>query len=186
MARKRTIHTQADTPAMLNVFFKWAELNVIMKDAPTSGHVDFHCPLGAGYEKLFERMEWQIPEPKTTRQDLEAKLEGGYFVIAAKDKLVTAEAQVRYKFASGFHVQRFELKGKKGKGFRLELRFRVTIEEVDALAKLEAWWCAVAGTAGELKLMYLDAPEQLVIPEGDQQLIDQVQQMATSRESDVQ
>ena len=168
---------------MLTVTFTSAKLAEIQRVDPASGSLKFHCALGKGYEKLFERMGWQVPEDKTMRLNLEGKLEGGHFVLTSKDKLVDAEIELGFKAMSGFHVIRMELEGRKGKGFRRELRFDVTFEEVDALARLESYMMTCDNAYGSLGVKYLAEPVQEVIPETQLELYDD-RRKATSKDAD--
>jgi hypothetical protein len=108
----KTIHTP-DAPAMLKVSFSAAKIAECGRVDPASGWIKFHCLMGKGYEKLFERMDWQIPDDHTVRQTLDGALEGGYLVLTAKDKLIDADVQLAFKSMTGFQCLRLELEGRK-------------------------------------------------------------------------
>lgn len=178
----KTIHTP-ETPKMLVINFNWAEIDKVNVDAANAAHVDFGCPLGKGYEKLFDRMGWQIPEGSTSTLGFkDAKLEGGTFILSSKDKLIDCEIDCKYKTATNFHCERFELKGKKGKGFRRELRFRIIFEDLDGPLQLLGFLGRIPDGNGTLKLHYLEAPaEQMEIRDDDDQVeLDEVRAKATS------
>jgi hypothetical protein len=145
---------------------------------PSSGEVKFHCELPLkGTDKLFERMDWQVPGDTTTEQGLEGKLEGGNFILTAKDKLVSAEVDISFKEIRSFKCHRFEIKKHKGKGYRRELRFTATFDatEPTACAKLEGYQFACDNAMGSLKVNYVIQPEQTSI---DIQATDEQRQAA--------
>ena len=123
------------------------------------------CLLGKGFENLFEMQGWQIPGDKTTLQGLEGKLTDGHFILSSRDKLIPAEVDLKFKSVTGFQLLRLELEGRKGKGFRRELRFTVTFEEVDGCAKLESFMMKAPGSSGSLKITYLREAVQMALAE---------------------
>jgi hypothetical protein len=171
---------------MLKVSFSAAKIAECGRVDPASGWIKFHCLMGKGYEKLFERMDWQIPDDHTVRQTLDGALEGGYLVLTAKDKLIDADVQLAFKSMTGFQCLRLELEGRKGKGFRRELRFSCTFKDLDGLAKLEAYMNACDNARGVLAVSYLKEPVQETIPEPDenQLTLDPERAAATSAEND--
>lgn len=133
---------------------------------PSSGWIKFHSSLPKGFEKLFALMGWDAPGDKTMSQKLEGKLEGGHLILTAKDKLVEAEVDVAYLSITDFQCLRLELEGRKGKGFRRELRFQVKFVEEGAAAKLEAYQFECDNARGGLKVTYLiEQVQQELVPE---------------------
>lgn len=127
---------------------------------PSSGWIKFQSSLPKGFEKLFDLMGWDVPGDKTMSEKLEGKLEGGHLILTAKDKLVEAEVDIEYISITDFSCLRLELEGRKGKGFRRELRFNVKFKQQDACALLEGYQFASDNARGSLKVNYLVEPVQ--------------------------
>jgi hypothetical protein len=162
MAKSRTI-SPLQEGGVSHITFPSCTIASFSRVDPSSGEVKFHCELPLkGTDKLFERMNWQIPGETTTEQGLEGKLEGGNFILTAKDKLVSAEVDISYKEIKTFKCFRFEIKKHKGKGYRRELRFTATFDasEPTALAKLEAYQFQCDNAMGSLKVNYVIQPQQ--------------------------
>lgn len=152
MAKTKTIHTPEGKSYTLT--FAGAKMAEIKRVDPASATVKFHCNLGNGLSKLFDKMGWTQPGDKTTREDLEGKLMGGNFIFTSQDKLVDAEVDIAYTDCKGFACHRFELEGRKKKGFRRELRFTITFKEQDGVAKLESYMMTTDNAKGSLKVVY--------------------------------
>ncbi len=168
MGRTKTVHTPpTDEVKMSSITFQGAKIAEFGRVDPLSGWIKFHCSLGAGLEKLFEIMGWDIPGNKTTLEKLEGKLDGGHFILTAKDKLVDAEVDIEFVAIKGFECHRFELEGRKKKGFRRELRFAVSFKCVDGCANLESYMMRTDNARGTLKVSYLKEAVQEEIPMED-------------------
>lgn len=162
MAKSRTV-TPIQEGGVSHITFPSAFIAAFSRVDPSSGEVKFHCELPLkGTDKLFDRMKWQVPADTTTEQGLEGNLEGGNFILTAKDKLVSAEVDISFKEIKSFKCHRFEIKKHKGKGYRRELRFTITFDasEPTALAKLEAYQFQCDNAIGSLKVNYVVKPEQ--------------------------
>jgi hypothetical protein len=162
MAKSRSI-SPVPEGGVSHIVFPSCTIASFSRVDPSSGEVKFHCELPLkGTDKLFERMNWQMPGDTTTEQGLEGKLEGGNFILTAKDKLVSPEVDIGYKEIKGFKCFRFEIKKHKGKGYRRELRMTATFDasEPTALAKLEAYQFVSDNAMGSLKVNYVIRPEQ--------------------------
>lgn len=176
MARTKTIHTQAaeTNRGASYITFPAAEISDFSRFDPTSGVVKFRCPLnGKELATLFGLMGWQVPGAKSSLEKLDGKLDGGTILFkATAEKLKVkssdgtvdpdAEVDLEYKDISDFQCHRFEIKGKKGKGFRRELRFTMTFAEKasDSCANLESYMNRTGNAPGSLKVTYFVEPVQ--------------------------
>src|ERR1041384_134281 len=121
---------------------------------PQSASANFRCNLTPkNLDVLFQHMGWQVPGDSASLEKLDGKLRGGHFILTAKidDELrlklkskngevdMDAEVDLEYSEISDFQCHRFEIEGRKKKGFRRELRFKATFPPKcpDALANLE-------------------------------------------------
>ncbi len=157
MAKTKTVHTP-DSKAH-SITFAGAQIAEFGRVDPASGWIKFRCSLGGGLDALFGRMGWDVPGEKTAMEKLDGKLSGGNFILTAKDKLIEAEVDVAYVTVTDFACHRFEIEGRKKKGFRRELRFSVSFTEDDACAKLENYMMTSDNARGSLKVVYY--PEQV-------------------------
>lgn len=172
---------------MLKVRFGSTKFAEIGRVDSGSGWIKFVCYLGKGFEKLFDAMDWQVPDDHVTAQSLEGKLEGGSFFMTSKgEKLVDGEVEIDFGTITGFKCLRMELEGRKGKGFRRELRFSATLKSDDGLALIESYMLATDNARGVLTINYRKEPVQQTIPETDeaQMKLDDERAAATSKESD--
>ena len=174
MAKTRTV-----TPAMVKTYhvgFPDIEVAAFQRFDPASGVITFHAALTpANMGKLFGHFGWEIPGDKSALDSYDGKLEGGSFTLESKDKLKDAEVNLPYLICSNFVCHRLNLKGRKKKGFRRELRFKVTFDVPDACAKLEGYMMTV-GARGSLKLSYIEQPEQQNLVPSDVKATDEQRQ----------
>ena len=152
MAKTKTVRA-TDNGAAVHINFSTAEIAEFGRVDATSGWIKWKVALGKDMPKLFEHMGWALPGDATTQESFEKKLTGGNFILTAKDKLADMEVDIAYQSAKSFTCFRFELKGRKKKGFRRELRFTMSFEEADAAAKLESYMQTV-GAEGALRVTY--------------------------------
>ena len=146
---------------------------------PASGWVKFACNLSPQSIKvIFQHFGWEVPGDKSSLEKFDGKLEGGSFILNAKDKLVSGGVDIDYVACNSFACHRFELEGRKKKGFRRELRFTVTFKQQDACALLESYMMTTDNARGVLQLSYVEQPEQITIEATDEQ------RQATLREAD--
>ncbi len=101
-------------------------------------------------------------------EKLDGVLKGGKLILTSKDKLVDAEVDLGFIKLTGFSVNRFELEGRKGKGFRRELRFKVTFESEDGCSRLESYMMACDNARGSLQVQYFQQAEQIEIADVQQ------------------
>jgi len=115
-------------------------------------------------------MGWDVPGAKTTSENLEGKLEGGHLILTSRDKLIDAEVDIEFSTITKFACHRFELEGKKGKGFRRELRFEVKFKRGDGATRLENYMMWTDNARGVLKVTYLLEPVEQQMPLDDSQM----------------
>ena len=183
---KRTITPVSEPSKMLKVKFGSTKFSEIGRVDAGSGWIKFVCYLGKGFEKLFDAMDWQVPDDHVTAQSLEGKLEGGSFTMTSKgEKLVDGEVEIDFGTISGFKCLRMELEGRKGKGFRRELRFEATLKSEDGLALMESYMRETDNARGVLTVNYRKEPVQQTLPEDDSQLkLDDERKAATGKDAD--
>lgn len=165
--------------ALLHINFENTKLAGISRVDAESASCDFYCGIGGkGMEKLFRAMGWELPGEKSSMEKLDGKLIGGHFILTgdvdperlkvkSPDKKLDTGAEVECEFGTinTFACHRLELVGRKKKGFRRELRFKASLNDPDAMGKLEAYMEATGDGRGKLKVSYLPEPEQTTIPE---------------------
>lgn len=133
---------------------------------PASGWVKFQCNLNPkSINVIFGHFGWEAPGDKSKLETFDGKLEGGSFILTSKDKLVDGEVDISYTTCNSFACHRFELEGRKKKGFRRELRFTVTFKQQDACALLESYMMTTDNARGVLQLTYVEQPEQISLVE---------------------
>ncbi len=176
----KSIHTQAEPTRLLKIIFQAARFTELRRvdAANASFKIVVKCGTGKTLEALCSKMSWQLPDDHTTLQQLEGKLHGGHFVIRVNDKLSDAEwIELPFKTINGFAIHRLEIEGRKGKGFRRELRFNGVTEDPEACASIESYMNRIGTSTGELTVSYLkeeiqpDLPlteaQQATLPEND-------------------
>jgi hypothetical protein len=164
MAKPRTVTPVVESVPMGKITFPGAKMADFGRSAPDSGYIKFHCTLPKGFENLFTAMGWDVPGRKTTSENLEGKLEGGHLILTSRDKLIDAEVNIEFSTITKFACHRFELEGKKGKGFRRELRFEAKFKCVDGAANLENYMMRTDNARGVLQVTYLLEPIEQQLP----------------------
>jgi hypothetical protein len=190
VATKRTIQPVEEAPVMEKIRFEGAKMSQFGREDKAAAWVVFHCSLGAvdsrGFQGLFKRMGWSVPGEKVSMEKLDGSLSGGHFILTSQNKLVDAEVEIAFGKMGGFSVHRFELEGKKKKGFRRELRFKSTFELEDGCALLESYMMRSDNARGTLQVTYLKEPVQTTIDDSAQLSIPDVEateeQKAAARE----
>ena len=183
MAKPKTVHTEAISQPVdtLQITFPSVEIAEFGRIAPTKGWIKFRCGLNPkSMEDLFAQMKWDIPGDRSSLERLDGKLEGGHFILTpkvdkeqlklkSKDGKVDTEFEINIEFdeISGFECHRLELKGRKNKGKRRELRFSTSYHCEDGAANLEAYMMRTDNATGSLKVTYLkEAEQQTLVPDG--------------------
>lgn len=120
----------------------------------------FSAELTKSVAKAMEWGEQELPD-KASGIKMDGKLAGGTFSLAPRqgaqgvlDGIAPAELECGLGSCGHFQIVRREIEQSRGKGFRRELRFKVTSSDVDASAKAEAWLTTIGETKGTLKLNY--------------------------------
>jgi hypothetical protein len=113
--------------------------------------------------RLIEAMEWaEIPEC-TTSAKMAGELDATVVCLTPKD-----EAMKRHTFdldcnrVSDFEIVRRELEGKKQKGFRQELHFKVRFADPTGCKKLEPYYLTVGKSS--MLISYTRQPKQEDLP----------------------
>lgn len=163
MAKTKSVHSGNGKASIIT--FPSAKIAEFGRVDPASGWIKFQCALNdKSLATLFGHMGWDQPGELTQLEKLDGKLVGGNLILTSKDKLVDAEVEVDFKAINSFACHRFELEGRKKKGFRRELRFSASFEDVEACAKLESYMTQCDNARGSLKVTYYPAPEQTEMP----------------------
>jgi hypothetical protein len=165
MAKTTTINTP-EAARLLKVTFHASRFAEVKRVDAASGSFKIVVKAGTGkpLEALCKRMAWQVPDEHTVLQNLEGKFLGGSLVMRCNDKLVDAEAELPYKSITGFAIHRLELEGRKGKGFRRELRFNGTFDYQEGCAVIESYMNRIGSATGELTITYLKEEVQPDLP----------------------
>ena len=173
----KTIHTP-ETPRLGELILPQTKLSEFKRVDAESATCKFHVNLAPrSISKLFNHLEWTLPGDTSSLDSFDTKLKGGNFIltceaeetIVAKSKNgkvnTSAEVDIEYLEANSFQVQRLEIEGRKGKGFRRELRFTVKFKQDDGCALLESYMSQTGSRRGTLRLKYLPEPVQGTMPE---------------------
>jgi hypothetical protein len=170
MAKSSTVHTR-ESERLLKIRFQAARFSEVRRvDAGSATFkIVVKCGTGKNLEELCRRMNWQVPNEHTTLQQLEGKFNGGSFVIRVNDKLSDAECELAYKTINAFAIHRLEIEGRKGKGFRRELRFNGSTEDPEACAAIESYMGRIGTSTGEMTVSFLKEEVQPELPLADPQ-----------------
>jgi len=116
---------------------------------------------------LSATLEWgEIPEFLTSTA-LEGSLHLSSCELTPKEKLLRVHAmQLDAGQITEFKSVRRELKGSKGKGFRIELRFLVLFSDPLGCAKLEGYMQGVGSEKSALRISFTKEPVQEMLPTG--------------------
>ena len=178
MATTRTVHTPEPVKTF-KISFPQAKITEFGRVDPTSGWMRFRCKLTEkNMRTLFEHMEWREPGERTSLEKLDGKLVGGHLVlnpklsadqklaIKSKDGAVDPESEMEigYDTMTDFQCLRLELEGRKGKGFRHELRFTVKFHKETTCSEIELYQFRTDNAEGGLTVTYEKEPEQGEIP----------------------
>ena len=177
----KTIHTP-EAPRLGELILPQTKLAEFRRVDATSATAKFHVTLAnKSISKLFRHLDWQMPGDTSSLDSFDTKLAGGNFILTAEaeETIETeskngkvnsrAEVDIDYIQASGFQVQRLEIEGRKGKGFRRELRLTVKFKQDDGCALLEAYMMTTGSRKGTLRLRYMPEPVQSTIEATDEQ-----------------
>jgi hypothetical protein len=169
MAKTKTVHTP-EPQRLLKLTLRGARIAEVKRVDAESGSFKFHVQMGKDLPALCERMGWQEPGEKTTLENLEGKMLGGNLSLVCQDKLIDADVDMPYKSINAFALHRLELEGRKGKGFRRELRFNGTFDAPDGCALMESYMQRTANARGTLTITFMkeEVQENLPLTEAQQ------------------
>ncbi len=122
--------------------------------AKQEGSATFSC---AWNQKVASAMDWpgDIPEPLIGSQ-LEGVLNASTCEISpSKSELKKHSFEIAGATIKDFETVRREIEGKKDKGHRTELRFKVKFSDPNGMKKLEQWWNSVGEEKGSLTVSYV-------------------------------
>ena len=173
----KTIHTP-EPERMLKIGFTGAKLDEFRRVDAASGTFKFRVAIGNKLTDLCKRMKWPMPGDKATLEKFEDKLIGGHLVLKAMDQMTDFEIDLEYKEIKGFEIHRLELEGRKGKGFRRELRFSGIFECPDGAANFEAFMMNSKESKGNLTITFQREQVQENLPltdEDNQRTLEAVQ-----------
>ena len=165
----KTIHTQA-TPGTKRVTFPVVTLEELGRNK-NGGWARFVATLPAKanpFGPLGDVMEWTAPGAKEKSVNLDGSLDVMNIQLRPKnpDLAKNNEVDMVATKALGFQIVRREVKGKKNKGYRFDLRFEVMFNAVDGCAFLEQYFIRVSPEpASILEVSYTEPAEQIEIPE---------------------
>jgi len=151
------------------------------------GHKGGHAQFSSTFPKAVgDAMGWNgIPDGVTSAK-LEGNLAATHVVLKPKDgPLSKWELGFDATQVGGFEVFRLELEGHKGKGHRIELRFKVAFADKQACRYLEEYITNAGEAKASLIVSYVQQTKMDLQP-GDQQndLAGDERRKATAAESD--
>lgn len=153
---------------IIPIIFNGARIAEVKLSDAATGSFKFAVRVGNGkpLEMLCRRLECQVPEESTTEQGIEKKLEGGHLTLLCETTIgKNVDIDMPYKACNSFKLVRRELIGKKGKGFRRELHFNGTFNDMTGAARFESYMNRTENAEGILTLTYPDKPaEQTPLP----------------------
>lgn len=145
------------------------------------GRANFSANLTA---KVAAKMGWSEFPDGATSVTLDGSLAASTATLKPSDgalqKWVT---EFEASSVKGFEAVRYEMDGKKGKGYRYELHFGVGFADMKACSKLEAFITHVGDEKASLTISYTKAAEQMGL-EGDDPKATDGQRQATLPEND--
>lgn len=129
------------------------------------GKAAFSSPIS---EDLANVLEWgEVPE-FLTGAALDGSLHLSNCELTPKEKMLRANSMtLEAGQITEFKTVRRELKGSKGKGFRIELRFLVMFSDPLGCAKLELYMASVGSEKSALRIAFTKEPVQQELLNGD-------------------
>lgn len=113
--------------------------------------------------KVITKMGWSEYYPDgASSVTLDGSLAASTVVLKpSAGELAKWETDFEASAVKGFEAIRYEMEGKKGKGYRYELHFAVTFADMKGCSKLEAFMTHVGDEKATLLVSYTKAAEQL-------------------------
>jgi hypothetical protein len=104
-------------------------------------------------------MGWGIGEGQTS-----AKLEGSLYALSmvlkpAEQALAKHKVDLDIQSVGNFEAVRYEVEGKKGKGFRHEIHFKITFGDQEGCKKLERYILTIGEGKATLAVSYIKQHE---------------------------
>ncbi len=125
-------------------------------------------------------MGWNGMPASVTSAKLEGELAATHVQLKPKDgELKKWKIDFDATYVADFQVFRLEIEGHKGKGHRIELRFKVAFADTKACAELEKYMTSVGEAKSALTVSYV---QQAELPMED--LAGDERRKATSEEED--
>ena len=104
-------------------------------------------------------MGWGIGSGNTS-VSLEGELHASSMILTPKEAgLAKHKLEMDIQSVTGFEAVRFEAEGKKGKGFRYEIHFKVKFASKDACRDLERYMLTMGEGKGTLQVSYVKQTE---------------------------
>lgn len=136
------------------------------------GVADFASSLN---NRVCSVMGWTIGAGNTG-VDLEGELHASSMILTPKESgLAKHKLELDIQSVSGFEAVRFEAEGKKGKGFRYEIHFKIKFASKDACRDLERYMLTMGEGKGTLQVSYVKQTEMELTDEKQERLISESQ-----------
>lgn len=135
--------------------------------SPKGGHASY----SANYSKaVADAMGWGPLENGVTSAKLEGRLSATHASLQPKEGPL-AKYQIAFDATAvtAFEGVRYEVEGKKGKGHRLELHFKVEFADTSACKFLEEYMTTVGEGKGVLNVNYVKQTALDLVEEDDKQ-----------------
>ena len=118
--------------------------------------------------RVITAMDWSDMPDCVSGSSLEGELDQAICTLTAKDvELSKMGFELDRAKVHAFNVVKREIEGKRDKGTRLELRFRLLTLDDNACQKLEAWFTSAEGAKGKLEVSYTPQAKQEHLPGTD-------------------
>lgn len=116
-----------------------AELNSFSRSRKSGGTSNFTAPLTAPVMKALG-LSGDIPDWGTSMDAGDIDLHATKMLMQSSEgSLANYQVEVSVSRVNGFEIVRLETKGKRGKGYRLELNFKVTFADPQGCKFLEEY-----------------------------------------------
>lgn len=116
-------------------------------------------------QKVAEQMGWRMMSDKETSVALEGALAATVITLSAAGTLSTFNISIDAQSVESFEGVRREVEGKKGKGFRHELHFKVKSADQTGSRDLEKFILSIPEGKGTMVVMHAPAaPKQEELP----------------------
>jgi hypothetical protein len=120
--------------------------------------------------KVIAKMGWSEYPDGASSVMLDGSLAASTVQIKpAAGELAKWSQDIEASGVKGFEAIRYELQGKKNKGFRYELHFVITFADMRGCSKLEAFLTHVGDEKATLSVSYTKAAEQIDLVDDSRQ-----------------